>query len=699
MNKVKFCCCLFLLAVFTQLSAQSKKTAVSVYNQGIEYENDQNWYLAAQNFLEVVQINPAYTEAWYHLAQCSYKLEEFDLALSYLSNAEKFEQGSAKIQNLKGLIFLALGQKKEAEAVFNEVLKKYPNDVDAHFGLAEIELFEGKFTGAELQYTEALKRQTTNRKALLSLALVCAQTGRYSQSDKYLRQAMQYYSGEPEVHYISAVVEILKGDLKNAEQQARIAVEIKGNYQKGYELLSQILYMQERYSDVVDISDYLISKNRNNSIAWYLKGIAQNKLGEYQEAIQTWTSGLSINPQDEIMRTLIEMEIRNELPLEDYRRTKLAQYHVENAKQYESRYDNAGSVYEYQRTLLLDPMNTEARFAYASKLELNGMYEMYLNQLLFIKNNSPEKVTVPISDKIEAYTSLLDNTIAKKWNVDTFYLDKNRWNIAVFYLDSTESFTHVDTNRIAAMAAGDIFSGVAITSVKTQVTPVSGYSEAFRNARNNNFDYFVIVSMSEGDEDITLKSTLYSGRTGIEISADSFYSTGNNRFSTVLRRFRNSILEKLAVKGKILARNGKTVLVDLGKAENIVKDAEFKIVKKGCVKTADSGTGLYYKDSDVVGTLKITEVGEDVSEAEITRHGFYDRVNIDDEVILVALSETDSPEAAANGNVIDNVPRANERGRAVVKSDVKDEEGKSLLSEIKNAVEQPSIIQLLRNIY
>jgi ATP-dependent protease Clp ATPase subunit len=60
--------------------------------------------------------------------------------------------------------------------------------------------------------------------------------------------------------------------------------------------------------------------------------------------------------------------------------------------------------------------------------------------------------------------------------------------------------------------------------------------------------------------DITLKSTLYSGRTGLEISKDTFYTTGNNRFSTVLRRFRASILEKLSVKGKIIAREGKTVL-------------------------------------------------------------------------------------------------------------------------------------------
>lgn len=697
-KKVRFFCVLLLLNFVSQGFCNSKKTVKQIFDEAVEFQQEENWYSAAQNYLEVVNINPAFSDAWFNLAKCSYKLEEFDLALNYLQNAEKYEKNNSNIQNLKGMILLALGKKKEASDVFNEILKKFPNDVDAHFGIAEIELYNGKFTGAELEYAEALKRQPTNRKALLSLALVSAETGNTELSDKYLRQALQYYSGESEVHYIAAVIYLMRNDYKNAELQIRIAIEVKSDFEKAYELLSQILYMQEKYNDVIDISDYLISRNRNNSNAWYTKGIAQNKLGLIEESIDTWATGLSLNPQDEIMRFAMELELRDFLPLEDFRRAKLASFHIENAKQYESRYDNSGAVYEYQRTLLLDPLNANARFAYANMLELNGMYELYLEQLKFIQENTPEKITKTVSDKIEAYESLLNNTLAKKWKVDSFYLDKTRWNIAIFYTDETKSFAHSDANRIAALAASDVFSGVAITSVKTQVTPISSYSEAFRNARNNKYDYFVILGLSESDEDVTLKTKMYSGRTGTEIASENFYSTGNNKFSTVLRRFRNSVLEKLTVKGKILNRNGKQILVDLGKSENIVKDAEFKIIKKGSIKTADSGVGLIYKDSDVVGSLKITNAGEEISEAELTKHGFYDRVNINDEVILVSLPDTIAKNDA-NGNVIDTVPQANEEGEPVVQNDVEETEGERLVSEIKNSVEQPSIIQLLRNIY
>ncbi len=680
---------LIFISSLTVFAGAESKNILKTYNEAVELQNEENWYTASQYFIEVVNNNPAFSEAWFRLADCSYHLGEFDLAFQYLESAEKYEKNKPEIINLKGLILLALGKTTQARNLFNEVLKKYPNDIDAHFGLAEIELYDGKFSGAENQYIEALKRQNTNRKALLSLALVCAETKRYSQSEKYLRQAMLYYSGEPEVHYLAAIIYTMKGDYADAEKHARIAVEIRGGYEQAYELLAQIIYLQHRYSEVVDLSDFIISRNRNNNTAWYLKGIAFLKLGNMEEALTAWNTGLSVSPQDELMRMQLELSVKSYLDLNDSSRKNLANYHLNNARQYESRYDKAGSTYEYQRALMLDPSNAAARLAYAEILDLNGMHELYLEQLKFVKNNSEKNLPTAITDKIEAYESLLNDTLAKKWNVDAFYLDKTRWNIAIFYTESNSTFNHADSDRLTALACGDIFSGVAITSVKTQVTPVSGYGEAFKNARANNFDYFIMVNLNEGDDDVSLSSTMYCGRTGTQTFSEKYYATGNNRYSTVLRRFRNSVLEKLTVRGKILQRNGKSVLIDLGRSENIIKDAQFKIVKKGAVKTADSGIGLFFRDEDVVGNLVVSEAGEEVSEAVITSHGFYDRINEDDELILVSMPS----QKAETG--IDTVPNADEKGNPVVKNTVK---GDELVAEIKKSVEKPAIIDLLRKI-
>ena len=108
------------------LSAADSKNTLRLYNEAVELQNDENWYTASQYFIEVVNSNPAFSDAWFRLADCSYHLGEFDLAFQYLESAEKYEKDKSEIKNLKGMILLALGRTDEARQIFNEVLKKYP---------------------------------------------------------------------------------------------------------------------------------------------------------------------------------------------------------------------------------------------------------------------------------------------------------------------------------------------------------------------------------------------------------------------------------------------------------------------------------------------------------------------------------------------------------------------------------------------
>jgi len=693
--------CFFSLSL-SFLPAQSKnsssaKSAVALYEEGIACQNEENYWTASQNFLEAVRANPNYTDAWFSLSQCSYYLGEYDLALQYLANAEKIEKNNSRIQNLKGMIYLETGDMETARTIFQNVLKSFPNDVEAHFGLAELELYNGKFSGAEAQYEESLARQNNNKKALLSLALLYAGNGNYTKAQNYVRRAMNYYSGDANVHYLSSVIYCMEGDLSEAEKQARIAVEINGNYTSAYELLASILYYRGEYQSSIDLCDYLISHDRNAGKTWYLKGLNQKKLGDTLSAIKTWDKGLSVSPNDELMRMALELDVRESLSLEDSRRKTWAEYHLNTADQAYERYDGTTASYEYQRTLMIDPTNSRARLSYAKMLELNGMHETYLDQLKFVQENSDfttslsKKEQKELVDTVEAYDSILTDTLAKEWNIDTFFLDKIRWNIGIYYTDTSMSFGHADENRLTAMAASDIFSGVAFTSVRTESTPVSGYGEAFRKARESGFDYFVILSLNEAEEDMTLSAAMYSARTGTETKNMHFYATGNGQYSIVLRRLRESILSSLPVRGKIITRKTKTVVIDLGKSEHMVEGAVFDIVKKGKILTADTGTGVYYKTDDVLGQVRITKAGEEISEGVIENKGFYDRINENDEIVLVSLPKADNEDA------VDTAPTADAKGNAVIEQSV-GTNNKTFVEEIRKAVEKPAILELIKSI-
>ena len=110
--------------------------------------------------------------------------------------------------------------------------------------------------------------------------------------------------------------------------------------------------------------------------------------------------------------------------------------------------------------------------------------------------------------------------------------------------------------------------------------------------------------------------------------------------------------------GTIIKRDGNLALADIGRAESVKVNNVYTIVKKDKVLTSDQGTGLRFDQKDVLGTLSISEVGEEISQGVIEQAGFYDRINVGDELFLVpsepetadtdmSASETTSTENAA----------------------------------------------------
>ena len=700
-RKTVFCALCVLLLTFPLFA--SPPTAAEFYSRGVERQNSEEWYEATELFLEAVRVNPAYADAWFRLAECAYQLGQYDTALGYLSSAEKYMRNSTAVQNMRGMCQIALGNLSEARRIFEKILTQYPNDVSARFGMAELDLFIGRISAAEGKYAEALERDPSNRKALLSLAFVSFERGNATAASRYMAEALRYHSGEAEVHYMNAKLSAVRGNLSAAERAARTAVEINGRYDKAYELLASILYSQKKYADAIDVSDFRTARSRNASGAWYLKGLSQYRMGNTAEAIATWTTGLSVDPFDEVMRAALELEINKTVSIEDARRAEWSKWHIKNAAECMKRFDGMGASYEYQRALKVNPTDTAARRAFAEMLDINGLHELCLEQLKFVQDNRDPLASVSsearrtserrMDDTVEAYDSLLQDSLAKRWNVEPFYLDKIRWNIGLYYTQNTAQFVHADASMITAEFAADMFSGVSVTFVRARSAPVSGFGEAYRKAQSAGEDYFIILSLDEGERDVVLDAAMYSGRTGSEVRRMSFYGTGSGRYTNVLRRFRSAVLASLPVRGKILDRSGTNFLIDVGRSELLENGAVFAVVPKGSLKTADSKIGLTYAESDMLGRLTITETGEEVSEGAFVKIGFYDRVNTGDEVALVSMQDTSARGNGDASRVVDNAPSAREgsaesgdRPKAISAND---------LGERRN----PALIDIIRSIY
>lgn len=709
--------CALVLAV--PLAAQ-EKTALSLFEQGQAKQFKNDFYGAVECYREALELNDRYAEAWEQLARCTYELEEYDLSLSYADTALLYSKNYSAIQNLKGMALISLGRLDEARAVFSSVLAKYPNDIEARFGLAELNLASGSLNAAEREYSDALQRDGSSRKALLSLALVSAEMGKTAIAERYINQAMRYHSGSAQVHYLASYLASRRGDAVEAERRGRSAVQIDGDYDKAYELLAAVLYSQKRYAEVIDICDFRLGRRRNLATAWYVKALSQLRLGDEEGAIETFTSGLSVAPDDEVMRLALEQLVLETLPVEDKRRGEWAQYHIQKAGEYKRNFDGPSERFEYQRALAVDPLNTVARERFADMLYRDNFWELYLSQLKFIENNRVARTDgaasvqtdenspsmqpaqksaqeIKNADTIEALESMLRTNLSHQWNIDPFYLDKTRWNVGLYYVDGNVQLIHPDAEPVFVKAVHDVFNGVPTTTISMRPQAVSGYGEAYRLARSSGMDYFIILSVQEMERSFSLTADLYLARTGTKATSLHIYRTGNDRVANSLRRLRQAVVDILPMRGKVLKQSQKTLLVDVGKSDGLVKGARFDVVKKGAITTADGGTGVSYRDSDRLGTFSIDMVNEEISQGTFSKKGFYDSLNIGDEIVLVKMPEKTDEEDADGNAVADTRPAADATGTPATES-AKKAEAENLKESLKAPLRETPLLDLIRSI-
>lgn len=642
MKKISgFILCLIMTCFL--FSQNSVNNPTKMYEQGMIYLQQYKNYEAIEQFQQALGINPSYADCWLGLAKATYALEDFELSLKYIQKAKNFLPNNSQVDNLKGYVQLSLGRLEDARVSFLEVLQKYPNDVDARFGLAQLELYDGKISGAENWYLDALQRQNSNRKALLSLSLVSYQLEKYEQSKSYIEKAMELHSGNAEVFYFAAYLDMLDKNYENAEGKCRSAILLNENYSNAYELLAIILFEQGRYAEVVEICDELIQKNRNFQTPWYLKAISLKQLGQVNNTINTFANGLQIASDNEMMRATCEFFIEDNLPVEDPSRKTWAEYHVKKAKEDESRFFTDSALYEYRRALRLDPLNNKVRINYADVLLHMDYEENYLAQMEFVSQTDSSR---NVSEIIETYQAYLQDSLSNKWNVDNLLLEKKRLSLGLYPFEKNPQLLHPGSEKILCHLIEDSFTASPYFKVFTN-DYCESYTQAFKQARISMEDYFALVSLEESDRDIAIELLLYSGRTGNLCKSFKVYRTGNYRLANAVQKITKDIKNEFAIRGKILKRSGDVLLLDCGKIDGVKVDDLFTVVKKNQLNTMDSEIGLTCHQNDILGYVTVTQVGEEICQGIFKTKGFYDRVNIGDEVFIAEIVEDSSEENKA----------------------------------------------------
>jgi len=637
---------IILLFLLFPIHIEAQNSAQAHYERGRNHMAEENWYSAVESFLECLRINSAHAEGTSALAECYYELAEFDEALNWVRKARQLARGNMSVANLEVFTLIALGQLDAATTLVTEILRSEPYNREALFAAGELDIARNRPSEALIRYREAVRRYPDDRRLLISLALVTLSLGDGDTALTYINNALIQHPGDYRVYFYAAYIYSMNNRVTDAIRYAERALYYRPGHVPSHSLMATLRYRNGEYEEAARLCDISIANNRNDMSAWYLKGLSFIRMRRNQEAITVLSTAISIDENDEFIRAILEETIITSTALEDPRRARFASWHFNKARGFRQRNLIEQALFEYRRGLRLNPFAADRR-EYAELLRLQGYPARYLEELRFLQDQGIADRT--LNDAVEAYNSLLSQALFRQWQVNPVDLAERHWKIAVFSLAGQSSFYHADAGSVAAGVVRELLVHDRNISTMDLDLRQATFSQAFRQSREGGADYFILVSVTENERDISIKAEVFVGRTGSPAGTFYAFRTGSDRLRDASRGIVTQLSSSMPVRGRLLIRRQGQALINKGKADGIQPNAVYDIVKRGRPQVANEGISLIYSNDELVGKLTITNIDEEIAIGTLARNGFFDRIEPGDEVILqVNRANRPAVESAAN---------------------------------------------------
>lgn len=625
--------CLFFLTAWIPAQEQRSR-AVQLYQEGENVLKGGDYFRAIELFDQSLKLNPDYKAPLKMTALAYLKLGEIDEAAAYIERAKPFARNDIDLIVLEARIEIIKGNFDAAEELIQKIRSLEPKNKEAQLLAAELAIARGEFSRGIGEYQNLLRRSPENKTALLALIVMNRAGISDGDTGNLVETALTYYWDDPQVHLAAAEYYLDTGDLRQAELSARNALSLRNDYLKAVDILSRILYRQERYLEALDTLQQSIELDPEGK-NWYLLGQVHYKLGNYRKAVTALETALNRDSDDYIARVALEEIIGAETELENPKRAEIADYHIRRAQAYSEEYRLSEARLEYRRALGLYPYSEEARVGYAETFLIEDFQAKYLQELAVLTRLG--MTSRYIEDRIEIYQSVLRNSPARRWNIDQFLIEKDRIPFSVYQIPSQHLLHHPEAPDYLL----DAFNSSLLSSERIEITgtgAVRNYAEAFRRAREAGSDFFLLVRFQESDRSFASGADLYVSRTGTRIGMISAGTSGNDRVQRTFLRVTNDLEDRIPLIGSIVKKDRNRGLINLGAMEGVNTDSVFTVIKSGSLSSPDNQGRYLYPPGAVLGTFTVTATDDLISVGNLVTDtgsgtGLYDLITTGDTVI------------------------------------------------------------------
>jgi tetratricopeptide (TPR) repeat protein len=273
--------------VFTQaFNADPNNYQVS-FGLGLAYIKLNRPQEAIAPLEQCTRTNPNFPDAFYNLGLAYQSVDQLENAARAIEQFVKINPGPAWTGlNQLGSIYMQLNQYEKAIGAFQEVAKDNPQDLKAHYNLAQAHDNLKQYDQAATHYRKLIELNPKDSASYYILLFrLYDKAGDYTNAVQVSQEILRQAPDDPQNHYNLGYAYLKQKDLPNALAAFQKSLELNPDFDLAYSQIGYVHFQQKNYSGAVEALTKFTELNPDNPDVFYLLGTSYLQLKRYERAL------------------------------------------------------------------------------------------------------------------------------------------------------------------------------------------------------------------------------------------------------------------------------------------------------------------------------------------------------------------------------------------------------------------------------
>ena len=254
------------------------------FRSGLDLEKAGKYHEASKEFTRAIDINPEFSEAYYHLGFSSLQDGDDQRAIRALMQLTQLEPDNNRARMALGQIYFGLGYYNDALALYLRAREQSPQDPEIYFNIGLINFEQKSYSDAAPILQRAIALDPRMAKARKLLASVYEAQNDLPNAYKQLRDAAEIAPQDPGPPTDLGMLYLKEGKLAEAENQFLRGLSLQKNFVPARVGLARTYRLMNRLPESLEQASAALQEAPQDPSALLERGTSESLLGKKDDA-------------------------------------------------------------------------------------------------------------------------------------------------------------------------------------------------------------------------------------------------------------------------------------------------------------------------------------------------------------------------------------------------------------------------------